>query len=426
MVQLIRDESKYFSETDDGRPIRRKYELNELTPRELEIRRAEKTEQIIKKRADAELARLKNIQHTEYVLEEVESHAEGSGVTIFMPHVITRDLYKKVQEVAENLRLSARERVTAIVTDEHLKMINYEKVNMPSVIFNHIKSKEVFMVCWKIPDDEERSAEGNGWIFSVLSLALCANHTIPDMLHDLKDAVTEKQMVKSSKTDVHEVAQEEEEGKGLSLKPLTILREQKCIAVCVESLVRLDSFNVELIEDDLEFIHYVIDFSIEYAAKNGADPGPLKQKLSQMLNIDEMDENYVIAMTILDKLIHDVIVEMVGDVSDEDDADATDEDEEASGEDEDELKEGDAASGEEEAAPEEAAAASGEGDAAPDAVSEEGAETASLLSENAEFYDPNDSSKMLIPPVWTPSDPKANAALIFLFFRVVRYQECGL
>lgn len=158
MVQLLKDELEFCKNIQDN-PPRKTCELYQMTPIEAKINKSEKMADILKKRADAEEAKLKAHQYTEYVLDEIESHSEGSGVAIFMPHVVTRDLYKKVLEVAESLSLTARERRTTTVTPEHFKIINFDKVNMPQVLFDHIKGKEVFMVCFKIPDNELRPVE---------------------------------------------------------------------------------------------------------------------------------------------------------------------------------------------------------------------------------------------------------------------------
>lgn len=159
MVELTRDEVKFCKSTQDKRP-RRKYELSELTSTEVEIHRTKKLTEILMKRAEADATKTKAHQYIEYVIDKIALHAAESGVTIFLPHVVSRDLYKKVLEVGENLRLTAREKVQTKITPEHLNIINFKKVNLPRVLFEHIKSKDVIMICWKIPDDEERSVEG--------------------------------------------------------------------------------------------------------------------------------------------------------------------------------------------------------------------------------------------------------------------------
>lgn len=159
MVKLTRAEVNFCKSTEN-KSSRRKCELSEMTSIEVETHRTEKLKEILMKRAEAEAAKTKAHQYIEYVIDKIALHAAESGVTIFLPHVVSRDLYKKVLEVGENLRLTAREKVQTKITAEHLKIINFEKVNLPQVLFEHIKSKDVFMICWKIPDDAERSVEG--------------------------------------------------------------------------------------------------------------------------------------------------------------------------------------------------------------------------------------------------------------------------
>lgn len=169
-----------------------------------------------------------------------------------------------------------------------------------------------------------------------------------------------------------------EEEVGLSLRSLSIILEQKCVEKCVETFVRLDSINVELIEDELEFVRYVIDFSIDYAMNDGCDSGKmdcLKRRLAQMLSINENDEKFKVVMEMFDKLL---------------DAVANDTDEEV------ERRESECA-----------LATDG-----PD-------ETQELPNEDEHFYDVSDSKKFYIPPVWTPTNRRANAAFIYLYFRVV-------
>lgn len=159
MIQLTRDEVQFYK-SDEDKSTRKKFELSQMTPVEIEIHRAEKLTEILQKRADAEATQLKAKEYTTYVLDEIASRAAESGVTIFMPHVVSRDLYKKVVQIGENMNLTAREKVTARIAPEHLKIINFEKINMPEVLYEQIQSKDLFMICWKIPDDEERPTEG--------------------------------------------------------------------------------------------------------------------------------------------------------------------------------------------------------------------------------------------------------------------------
>lgn len=172
-----------------------------------------------------------------------------------------------------------------------------------------------------------------------------------------------------------ESQEEENEDVGLALRSLSIILEQKCIEKCAETFVRLDSINVELIDDELEFIRYVIDFSMDYATNIGLGKGSFFKSRSRlglvhMLNIHENDERFKVVMEMLNKLLDDVATDADADLREE--------------------------------------VYSLASDASP-----------TLSDEMEQFYDARDPKKYHIPPVWTPSDRKANAALIYLFFRVV-------
>lgn len=168
-------------------------------------------------------------------------------------------------------------------------------------------------------------------------------------------------------------ASHEEDEEGLSLRSLSVILEQKCVEKCVETLVRLDSINVELVEDELEFIRHVIDFSIDYATNDGINTGKLgslKRRLAHMLNIDEKDERFKVAMDMLNTLLDGVATDTDADLRQNENV--------------------------------------------------HGFDDSYKLSDGYEqLYDASDPKKLHIPPVWTPSDRSANAALIYLYFRTV-------
>lgn len=197
------------------------------------------------------------------------------------------------------------------------------------------------------------------------------NYVILVSLKQLKNAVSEK-MTKISLIDEEagEVKIEKQDESGLRLKTLSITMEQKC----ANTFVRLNSINVELIDDELEFVRYVIDFAIDFATNdmvNVGESGYLKLKLAHMLNINENDKRLIAAVEIIDRLIDDVVgADRAGHKGN--DREEENEKPAENGNDADEF-----------------------------------------------FYDPTDLKKVHIPPMWTPSNKRANAALIYLFFRDV-------
>lgn len=188
---------------------------------------------------------------------------------------------------------------------------------------------------------------------------------------------------------------------GLELRSLSINVQQKC----VDTFVRLNSINVELIGDELEFIRYVIDFFIDYATNGIVDMGKtnhLRTILALMLNISENDERFVAAVEILDKLIDNV-----AGIEDSDHDEETilqeknkkllDESIEDSDHDGETILQA-------------------ENDKLLDA-STISTDEESVADEY--FYDRADPEKVHIPPIWTPTNKQANAALIYLYFRDV-------
>lgn len=176
-----------------------------------------------------------------------------------------------------------------------------------------------------------------------------------------------------------ETAEPEDVGLGLKSLSITYTAEQKC----VDTFVRLNSINVELIGDELDFIRYVIDFAIDYATNNIVDSGKmgdLRIKLALMLNISETDERFIVALEIIDQLIEDV--------AGEDETDHVKNEEET---------------------------------ASPALPPVNGTPSEEEVTADEFFYDPSNPKRMHIPPVWTPTNRRANAALIYLYFRVVSF-----
>lgn len=128
----------------------------------IEIKRNEmqNAKEMEAERIKKEAAEKSRQQYLTFVTDEIISHHSDMGVTIFMPHAITRDLYRKVCDVADKRHLSAKEKTTTGITTEQLSVINLETKDFPDYLFQHIEDKEVFMVCWKLPDDELRPVQG--------------------------------------------------------------------------------------------------------------------------------------------------------------------------------------------------------------------------------------------------------------------------
>lgn len=131
-----------------------------MTAIEIERDNIQKAREMEAERIKKEAAEKSRLDYLTFVTDEIISHHSDMGVTIFMPHIITRDLYRQVCDVAEKRHLTAKEKVTTGITAKQLSIINLETKEFSKYFFQHIKDKEVFMVCWKLPDDELRPVQG--------------------------------------------------------------------------------------------------------------------------------------------------------------------------------------------------------------------------------------------------------------------------
>lgn len=79
------------------------------------------------------------------------------GVTVFMPHTVNKDMMKRLTEYGDMFTLSAKDKKLVTIAEQHLEWINFDIVNpLPDFYLRELYEKDVFMVCWKIPDNEMR------------------------------------------------------------------------------------------------------------------------------------------------------------------------------------------------------------------------------------------------------------------------------
>lgn len=142
------------------------YELDEMTP--VERQRFEAAEKI---RAENERIEFESCQRqrTEYlthVTDEIMKNADDLGVTILMPHVVSRDLLKRLSDPADKCHLVAKDKRTLQIMDEHIHVIEFGSSNpMPKYLLEQILNRDVLAVCWKVADnnniDNRKETEGN-------------------------------------------------------------------------------------------------------------------------------------------------------------------------------------------------------------------------------------------------------------------------
>lgn len=83
------------------------------------------------------------------------------GVTVHMPHLIARDLFKRMTDQGEKFGLQAKDKKNSLINDDNLEVLHFEIENpMPPYVLKLLKKKEAFMICWKTAELEERSITG--------------------------------------------------------------------------------------------------------------------------------------------------------------------------------------------------------------------------------------------------------------------------
>lgn len=136
------------------------YELNEMTP--VERQRFDAAEKIQKENERIEFESYER-QRTEYLIhvtDEIMANADDLGVTILMPHVVSKDLLKRLSDPADKCHLVAKDKKTLQIHDEHILVIEFGSSNpMPRYLLENILNRDVLAICWKVTDNNNNNIE---------------------------------------------------------------------------------------------------------------------------------------------------------------------------------------------------------------------------------------------------------------------------
>uniref|UniRef100_A0A1A9WQ32 DUF4746 domain-containing protein n=1 Tax=Glossina brevipalpis TaxID=37001 RepID=A0A1A9WQ32_9MUSC len=148
LMKLITNELKQLGNT--ARPM---YEVAELQPIEVKRRKIKEdaiAEAEAKEKADKER---KRVNYLMYVTDAIMDALPDMGVTLFGPQV-NRDMFKKLQEPADVLKIQCKDRKMATLSTEQFDVINFQCVNplTPDVI-EQLHGKECLCCLWKAPDE---------------------------------------------------------------------------------------------------------------------------------------------------------------------------------------------------------------------------------------------------------------------------------
>lgn len=141
------------------------YELDEMTLVERERYDAMQKIEDDNERIEKESEERRHFEYITFVTDSIMKNSSDMGVTVLMPHVISRDLLKRLSDPADKLQLVAKDKKTVQALREHIDLLDLCAVeSMPQYLVDHILNRDVFVVCWKVTDTNidinEKSVEG--------------------------------------------------------------------------------------------------------------------------------------------------------------------------------------------------------------------------------------------------------------------------
>lgn len=167
LIELILKEldiERRTRDTDSQTSGRDYFELAEMTP--VERQQFDALQQIEEEtdRIEEESAQRRRIEYLTFVTDEIMKNSNDMGVTVLMPHVISRDLLKRLSDPADKCRLVAKDKKNALVLSDHIDVLRLCTSDMmPQCLIDHIVNHDVFVVCWKVTDnnaDGDKNVEG--------------------------------------------------------------------------------------------------------------------------------------------------------------------------------------------------------------------------------------------------------------------------
>ena len=111
-------------------------------------------------RIEKEAAIKKRRDYITFVTDEISTHAADLGIALCMPHVITKDILKRLTEHSDKIGLIVKDKRNIIIKPEELEILHFEIENpLPKYMLDILFAKEAFFVCWKNGENEQRPVE---------------------------------------------------------------------------------------------------------------------------------------------------------------------------------------------------------------------------------------------------------------------------
>lgn len=161
LVEMILKELEIERATRDPNAtsaVRQYYELGALTPLEQTYADDQAKVEETNDNMEMELCQRKCDEYLTYVTDTVTMHANDMGVTILMPHVMSRDLLKRLSDAADKCSLVVKDKKNIRILPEHIDIIGFGCTNpMPTYLLDHVMDRDIFAVCWKVADNNTES-----------------------------------------------------------------------------------------------------------------------------------------------------------------------------------------------------------------------------------------------------------------------------
>lgn len=95
-----------------------------------------------------------------FVTDEIMEHAFDMGVTVMMPHTVSKDLIKRIPDYGEKFGLTPKDKRQVIIQPGDLEVLHFE-IDEPLSPFmlEVLHAKEAMLVCWKNAETELRPIE---------------------------------------------------------------------------------------------------------------------------------------------------------------------------------------------------------------------------------------------------------------------------
>lgn len=158
LLDILKDEIALFkSKEQTGRQT---FELREMSTLEGQRFRLNREEMIFSRKQDQMKKQQLVHDFRMNVTNSIMDNVADVGVTVFMPHVLDDQLIENLGEPAAKNNMTLKTHVITKITKEDLEMINFDTQNMSSLLFNHIRDRDVLIMAWKMASGELRPIDG--------------------------------------------------------------------------------------------------------------------------------------------------------------------------------------------------------------------------------------------------------------------------